>query len=313
MRMSDAISGFLLFKLAEGLRPATLSLYRHHLNQFAAWADDPPIEGVKPGDLTAFLAWLREDYRPVRTNGDTGPLSSQSVYNAWTALKSFWRWAALAVDMPDPMAGRVPRPKVQNVEQVPFSADEVRRLLDAAQARRRGRATSNAYFIHELRDRAILLMLLDTGIRAGELVALTVGNAHLPSGRIEILDGKGGKSRVVWLGDHSRPALWRYLQERPNVDPGAPLFLSGDGPMTRSWLRKRLVILGERADVPGVYPHKFRHTFAVQYLRNGGDVFTLQALLGHSSLAMVQHYLRLAQADVEHAHRRASPVDNWLK
>lgn len=313
MHMSDAIRGFLMFKLAEGLRPATLALYRYHLNQFATWAEDPVIERVAAADLTAFLAWLRTDYRPVRANGDEGPLSSQSVYNAWTALKSFWRWAALTMDMPDPMAGRVPRPKVQNVEQVPFSAEEVKRLLDAAQARRRGRATSNKYFIHELRDRAILLMLLDTGIRAGELVALTVGSAHLPSGKIEIIDGKGGKSRIVWLGDHSRPALWRYLQERPNVDPAVPLFLSGDGPMTRSWLRKRLVHLGDQAGVTGVYPHRFRHTFAVQYLRNGGDVFTLQSLLGHSSLAMVQHYLRLAQADVEHAHRRASPVDNWLK
>ena len=85
------------------------------------------------------------------------------------------------------------------------------------------------------------------------------------------------------------------------------------GPMSVSWLRKRLVHLGQAAGVPDCKPHRFRYTFAIQYLRNGGDVFTLQSLLGHSSLTMVRYYLHLAQADVEQAHRRASPVDRWLK
>jgi len=69
--------------------------------------------------------------------------------------------------------------------------------------------------------------------------------------------------------------------------------------------------LASRSEVKKAYSHKFRHTFASTYLRSGGDVFTLQSLLGHGSLDMVRHYARIAQVGVEQAHRKASPVDNW--
>ena len=84
-----------------------------------------------------------------------------------------------------------------------------------------------------------------------------------------------------------------------------------DRPMNKNALRLLIVHLGEKAGVKKCHPHRFRHTFAITYLRSGGDLFTLQSLLGHSTLDMVQHYARIAEIDVEQAHKRASPADNW--
>jgi integrase len=72
-----------------------------------------------------------------------------------------------------------------------------------------------------------------------------------------------------------------------------------------------LANLGSKAGVKNAHPHRLRHTFAVEYLRNEGDIFTLQMILGHSTLDMVRNYLQLAKADAKNAHRRASPADRW--
>lgn len=315
MKFSQATEGFLLFKEAAGLSHRTLTLYRQHLTRAATHLGDPPLERMTTADIQRHLAWLRTDYRPQRLTGDDAPLSSQSVRNAWTALKSFWAWVSLTLDMPDIMAGgKVPRPKATNAERTPLTQDEVKALLASIQPRRAARARSGYYYLRDLRDKAVILLLLDTGIRSGELCAATIGDLHLKSGQLQVT-GKGAKHRRVFLGQNSRAAVWQYLQERPDGgDPAAPLFVGNTGrALGLSWLRKHLHQLGERVGIDDCHPHRFRYTFAIQYLRNGGDVFTLQTLLGHSSLKMVRYYLQVAQSDVEAAHRRASPVDRWLK
>ena len=162
------------------------------------------------------------------------------------------------------------------------------------------------------------MILLDTGLRASELCALKVENVDLRTGKVEVAHGaeggaKGGRGRIVYLGKVARKAIWRYLVDRDDgEEPYAPVFVTKDGrPMNPSSLRLLIKRLGKKARVQNVYPHKFRHTFAITYLRSGGDVFTLQSLLGHGSLDMVRHYAQIAEIDLRDAHRRASPADNW--
>ena len=115
------------------------------------------------------------------------------------------------------------------------------------------------------------------------------------------------------MGKATRRAVWRYLADREDADnTEAPLFLGkANRPMNNDGLRLVITALGKKANISKCHPHKFRHTFAITYLRSGGDLFTLKSLLGHNSLEMVEHYARIAEVDIEQAHRRASPADNW--
>jgi len=142
---------------------------------------------------------------------------------------------------------------------------------------------------------------------------LLIRDVDMKSGAIQVRRGKLDKGRTVYIGNVARDALWRYVSRRKNPRADEPVFETSNGQaMDRSAVRKLLLTAGQRAEiVEPVTPHRLRHTFAITYLRNGGDVYTLQRLLGHSTMEMVRRYLALAQTDVADAHRRASPVDNW--
>jgi integrase/recombinase XerD len=147
---------------------------------------------------------------------------------------------------------------------------------------------------------------------------LLIGNVDLNTGKVNVLHGvrggaKGGKGRTVFLGKTARRAVWRYLADRDDRDdPDEPLFVGKTNrAFNKDALRQVINALGKKAGVKKCYPHRFRHTFSITYLRSGGDVFTLQMLLGHSSLDMVKRYARVAEIDAERVHRKASPADNW--
>jgi integrase/recombinase XerD len=132
------------------------------------------------------------------------------------------------------------------------------------------------------------MLLVDTGIRASELCRLAVSDLDLKNQRLLFM-GKGNKERYLPIAARTRQALWRYLASRDEPKPTAPLFLSStQRPLDRTGLQKLVGRLGERAGVRNVHPHRFRHTFAITFLRNGSTVFALQRILGHSSLALVR-------------------------
>lgn len=167
---------------------------------------------------------------------------------------------------------------------------------------------------HAKRDEAIVRMLYDTGMRNTELCTLRMKDLDIGGRRCMVL-GKGNKHRTIYFGRQTAKALWNYLRECPR-EPEETLFYSDRGSkagdaLTRSGLRFLIIRLGKAAkiEVTRCSPHTFRHTFAVQFLRAGGNVFSLKEILGHTTLTMVNRYVALAQADIEYQHRMFSPGD----
>ncbi|MBI9050025.1 MAG: tyrosine-type recombinase/integrase [Anaerolineaceae bacterium] len=320
LSISKSIDGFLKFKTAEGLSQRTISSYEYMLNHWVNTFGDQNVSEVQASDLTNYLAWLRTEYKPVRFNGSNEPLSAKSIRNVWVTFRSFFGWLQVEFNYPNP-AKEIKAPKFQKHPVETFTKEEVEKILKACVYSRESQTEVRKKFSMRRpsanRDQAIVLTLLDSGLRATELCSLTVNDIDLKTGKVSVRHGvgggaKGGKGRTVYLGRVARKAVWRYLAHREDGDdPSAPLFISqAYRPFNKDSLRVLINRLGSRAEVKKTYPHKFRHTFAITYLRSGGDVFTLQSLLGHGSLDMVRHYAQIAEVDVEQAHRKASPADN---
>jgi site-specific recombinase XerD len=279
--LGAAVELFIAAKAAEGASPRTLEWYRmitgRAVRRFGA---DRPVDRIGAAELRAWLLELR------------GALSPESIAGYVRGLKAFGHWCAaeeLAV-----AAGfrALRRPRVPRKLIAPFSDAELHRLLALAQPR----------------ERALALLLLDTGLRLAEVAALRVGDLR-PDGTVRVL-GKGSKERIVPIGATARAALLRYVRERESVGPADHLFVGRTGPLGRRGIQVAIRRLGRRAGVTTrCSPHTFRHTFARGYLVNGGDVFSLQQILGHTTLDMVRRYVSLTEADLVARHRTASPAD----
>jgi integrase/recombinase XerD len=165
------------------------------------------------------------------------------------------------------------------------------------------------------RNYTIILLLLDTGIRLSELIGLKIDDIDFQQSCL-LVKGKGNKERVVPFGSQVRRTLRRYVM-RFRSEPDSPrteeVFLSEDGfslrPRAVQSMLKRLEKKANLSGI-GVNPHRFRHTFAREFLVNGGNIFSLQKILGHSSLEVVKMYVNLMTNDILNQHRRFSPVDN---
>jgi integrase/recombinase XerD len=155
---------------------------------------------------------------------------------------------------------------------------------------------------------AVLGLLRSGGVGGGSQVTFLSPSIHqrpddlsIKMGEIEIYGAKGGKSRTVLIGKRAKEALWRWMMQRP--DAAEYLFCTEDG---RKLVRERLEYIvrhiGERIGIR-VYPHRLRHTFALMFLKNGGDPYTLQYLLGHEDMTVTREYAKIAATDVRDMYK----------
>ena len=317
MKLTDAIQGFTYHLTSNGKSPSTIRLYTTYLNKLDDYLQRPDLESITSADIVRYYGHMRSDYIPFRLSGDSKPLADGTIQNIWIAIRSFYNWAEKELHITR-VDGSIEKPKFDYPEISPFSQEEIRALLKACETNRStvpaNRSAFTAKRPTKARDQAIIMFLLDTGVRVSEAARLCIKDVNFKNSEI-FLEPFGSarktKSRHIPIGNTCKKYLWTYFAGRGDPAPGDRVFVTRDGtPMDRNSIRHVLSEIADRASVPHCHPHRFRHTFAIEFLRNGGDVFSLKNILGHSTLDMVNTYLQLASSDVAAAHRRASPADN---
>ncbi|MCE5197978.1 MAG: tyrosine-type recombinase/integrase [Armatimonadota bacterium] len=289
--MSAAIEAFLSYCQSKNLSNNTIIYYRYRLESFRRYIDKN-APGTTPLNLNAplirgFIA-------------DESKRSSPSTANhSVISLKAFFNYL-----IKDGFLDRSPMAGVEKLKQrkaiiQTFSLEQIEALL----------ATCEKSFAG-IRDRAIVLLLLDCGLRASELCDIKLDDVNWTEQTI-LICGKGDKERLISYGQTARSALSQYLARRGELNV-RNLFVSCYAePINRYRLLEMIKERCSAANISGLRcsPHTLRHTFAVHYLRNGGDVFSLQKILGHSDLAMTRRYVELSEMDVREKHRAYSPAD----
>jgi len=267
------------------LTPATRDFYRRKLRLFIRWLEENDTQELH--QLTA------HHIRQFLVSIMQRELSAQYQNNLARAIRAFLNYCVR-----DGLIEVSPFDKVQMPRKLPetLTPDEVAKVLRAC--------TST-------RDKSICLFLLDSGVRASEMLALKVGDVDMRSGMVTVRLGKGQKGRTTFVGASTRKQLKRYLAERNNPKEYEPLFpssTSGQG-LSQAGLVQLMERLRIRSGVQACRAHSFRRTFALTCLRNGMNIYVLAKLMGHADITVLRHYLALVEEDLQEAHQRYGAVD----
>jgi len=307
--LSELIGYYEVCNRAEGKSYRTIGWYSANLKRFRSYLKgrhlSESLDTIDKKVLREYVLYLlkrnrfeNHPYVPLRTE----PLSAATVHGHVRTLQAFFSWLVAEGLTEENIAKDLKPPKLVKKAVSTLSDEEIIAIVH----------TLNPNNHCEARNLTIFMLLLDTGLRIGELVSLKMQDIHINEAFVKVM-GKGKKERIVPVGNNAQKALQRYLfryRTRPAHAGIENVFLSVHGtPLTENNMRLMFARLGQRSGVHRLHAHLCRHTFATRFLTNGGDVVTLQRILGHSTLEMVRHYVNLASNDVIIKHQRCSPLD----
>ncbi|MEN6356549.1 MAG: tyrosine-type recombinase/integrase [Armatimonadota bacterium] len=286
-----AIEGFLDFCRVKNLSENTIIYYNYRLTAFQRYlkeiAPEAILADVTPQMLRGFIV--------QQTQINSASTANHSIIT----LRTFFNYLVKEGFLDTSPTAGISKVKRRKTIIETFSIEQIEGMLKTC-----------GHDFTGVRDKAILLTLFDCGIRASELGTIKLSDVSWTDQTILII-GKGDKERVVPFGKATRQALSAYVIHRGEL-PSDRLFVTCYGEeIYRNRLAQIVTKRAKAAKITGVRcsPHTFRHTFAVSYLRAGGDVFTLQKILGHSDLSMTRRYVEVSQTDVQEKHRMYSPGD----
>lgn len=291
--ISAAVTWYLSDCSGRNLSPKTQKCYRERLAHLTADLGDRPVASIAPPDLKIWL----------QARAQLRGWSATSTNLMVITLKVFFKFLIEEEVIDANPATKLRKLKTDTVLPEPFSDDEIRGLLGSC---------TNTWL--GTRDKAMIVTLLDTGLRLQELLDLTTADVRLEVGSLLVRRGKGGKGRVVPYSAPVRRVMMKYLAYRASSKPdGDELWITEDGhPLGREAIKTITARWERQSGVAHVHLHRFRHSFASSYLQGGGSPAHLQHLLGHSSHEMTLRYSHLANLDSTDDHAKASPATRLL-
>lgn len=283
---------FMKYQQAQGRATRTLKDYERHLGEFLEYTNSLELE-ILEEKITALLD-SKKHLSPVTYNH----------YYAYTNAMFNWAVKQKYLDY-NPLKATGLKKRREDSNKIRYVEEHViKKLLDTID--------TNTYT--GLRDYTIVLLTLDTGIRPSEAFGLKRNDIDFDQELIVVPAeiAKTRRTRILPLSPQVAKALLKLIEVTPD-EFGGQLFVSCDGyPMnTDSWAH-RLYYYSQKMGYK-VTPYMLRHTFAIMFVRNGGNAFALQKILGHSKMDMTRRYVELALSDVEQQHTVASPVNNFVK
>ncbi|MCG1020789.1 tyrosine-type recombinase/integrase [Sutcliffiella horikoshii] len=288
LTLKEVFLKFRMHKRAEGLAPRTLDDYEHHFGYLIDYlGKDLTRKEIKTDIFLEYVNYMQDERK----------FSAHTVNLRIRTLKTMMKWAYEEGFILEAIHTKlkVIKAPIDNVE--PLEPFEIKQLLGAI---------DDSWF-SGFRNKVIIMVLLDTLSRVGELLKVKRKDLDLKKGVIslEASNTKSKKFRVLPLSLKTQKLLNEYLQEVEDFD-SEYLFLTYDGkPYQVNSFRTELLGYGRKAGIEdNVHPHKLRHTL------NGGDAFSLQKLLGHSTLNTTRIYVQMANQDVQKQHENFSPLKN---
>jgi site-specific recombinase XerD len=278
-----AVEAFLLTKKVAGCTGDTLRTYEPWLRRFTGFTSDASALEVR-----RFFVTLQD-------------CSASYRHQAYRTLRTFFRWCIEVGTLTEnPLRGFTMRcPKT--LPDVP-TEEELRAVLATCPET-----------LHGTRNRALLLVLADSGLRAGEVLHLLVEDWRPSDRGLFVRAGKGRKDRVAFIGPTTTRALKAWLARHPLAAPEAHLFCDHQGrPLKQRHLLQVLHRLSAKVGLPThrrLHPHALRHFAATSWIRNGAGLDEVRRLLGHESLATTLRYSSLVGVDLARAHKRAGAIE----
>ncbi|MFC1929938.1 tyrosine-type recombinase/integrase [Chloroflexota bacterium] len=313
LTINKLITHFEMSNLVDGKSQKTIRWYNDILKFFCKYLKgNGQVNGIDNFNIESARKYVL--YLRSRIKFDGHPyipqqhalLSPQTVRGHIRGLKAFssWLYREKYTDENRLKYLKIPRVPIKLVE--PLTDQEISRIISSIN---QGSSAGS-------RNHAIFATALDNGLRASELADITIGQLDLKGGYVKVM-GKGAKERIVPIGDFVKMTLWNYIDRirpKPTIIDCDKLFLSPSGkPISANTIKLVFSRLAKSSGVERLHAHLCRHTFAINYLLNGGDIFSLREILGHTTLEMVNHYLHFTSSQITAQHHKYSPMDRLQK